>query len=163
MEFLATPWRLRYIEQAREPQGCPFCGLLTDGRDDAARLIVHRAEQSMLLMNLYPYTPGHLLVVPFAHSPRLAALPPPTHAEMLDLCRLGERLLRRAFGCRSVHLGANLGRVAGAGVPDHVHYHIVAWPEGGLWERCDADELPESLATTYARMRELLPPLLATP
>ena len=67
------------------------------------------------------------------------------------------------FASAGAGIGANLGRVAGAGVPDHVHYHIVGWPEGGLWERCDADELPESLATTYARMRELLPPLLETP
>lgn len=164
MQFLATPWRMAYIEQARDDEGCPFCRLLTDGRDDGARFVLRRGERAFLVMNIYPYTPGHLLAVPYAHAPSPAALPAETHAELLDLCDLAERLLRRAFGCRSVHVGANLGRAAGAGVPDHVHYHIVGWPEGEVWEQCcAATGLPESLEATYGRFRSLLPELLEPP
>jgi len=161
MEIIATPWRMAYIEGASGSDDCAFCKLLAAPGSDAERAIVHRGEQAFLVMNIYPYTPGHLLAVPYQHAASPGALPPGAHAELLSLCRLGELLLRRAFSCRSVHVGANLGRLAGAGVPDHVHYHIVAWPDGEVWDRCCAAlMMPESIADTRARLASLLPELL---
>jgi ATP adenylyltransferase len=164
MQVLPTPWRMDYITRTREVSECIFCSLVAEVADDAPRFILHRARRAFLVMNIYPYTPGHLLVVPYAHAPNLVSLDASTHDEMLALCQLGERLLRRSYGCRSIHVGANLGRAAGAGVPEHLHYHIVAWPEGALWERCClAEDLPEGLPATYARLRACLLELLARP
>jgi ATP adenylyltransferase len=161
MKILSTPWRMAYIQRSRQETGCLFCDLLADPRTDAERFILHRARRSFLVLNIYPYTPGHLMVVPYAHAATLGALEEGDLDEMLALCQLGERLLRRAYGCRSIHAGANLGQAAGAGVPEHVHFHVVAWPEGELWERCTtAETLPEHLETTYDRFVKLLPELL---
>jgi len=161
MQVLCTPWRREYILAARQPEGCVFCGLLAAPASDAERLILHRGDQAYLLLNRYPYTPGHLLVVPYEHTARLAELPVATLDEMLALSQVGEHLIRSCFGCRSLHGGANVGRVAGAGVPDHIHFHLVAWPAGQLWTECCSEQgLPEGLPETYARMQARLPALL---
>ena len=157
MEILTTPWRMKYIEQTHREQGCTFCNLLARQASDEERYILRRGARAFLVLNVYPYTPGHLLAVPYRHSGTIAALEPVELEELLAFCQLGERALRRTLGCRSIHTGANLGRAAGAGIPQHVHFHVVAWPEGELWKRWEAaSELPETLEQTYRRIAAAL-------
>jgi len=153
MEILTTPWRMDYILHTRDEDGCIFCRLLARQAPDEKRFILRRGAECFLVLNIYPYTPGHLLAVPRRHAAAIGELSPPELAELLGFCQLGERLLRRTMGCRSIHTGANLGRAAGAGVPEHVHFHIVAWPEGELWKQwAAAATLPEALEKTYRRL-----------
>ncbi len=157
MEILHTPWRRKYVISARDYPGCPFCDLLAAKGSDQDRFILHRADTAFLVLNIYPYTPGHLMAVPFRHVSSTEDLKPGQLLELLNLCRLAEKILRRAYGCRCVHAGANLGQAAGAGVLGHLHFHIVARPEDPLWERCRRDsEPPESLEETFRRLQEAL-------
>ena len=157
MQFLTTPWRMEYVLSTSRHEGCVLCDLLANDVADEQRFILQRGKESFLVLNIYPYTPGHLMAIPYRHVASVSELSCDELAELLDLCRTGEKILRRTYGCRSVHTGANLGRAAGAGVPGHLHFHIVAWPAAGLWERCaDAAEPPETLAETYARLRNVL-------
>jgi len=158
IEILHTPWRRKYVVGARETDGCVFCNLLEDDRTDQQRYILCRSEIGFLLLNLYPYTPGHLMAIPYRHLASTLELEAKELVKLMTLCRLGERLLRRAYGCRSIHVGANLGEAAGAGVPGHLHFHIVAWPQQPLWDNCKSEEeAPESVSETYERLKLLLP------
>lgn len=153
MRYLTTPWRMKYVVSTSEQKGCIFCELLARKETDEAKHILARGRDAFLVLNLYPYTPGHLLAVPYRHVSSVAELTGSEMDEILALCGTGEKLLRRAFGCRSVHVGANVGRAAGAGIPGHLHFHIVVWPAGHLWERwANAEEPPESLAEIYSRL-----------
>ncbi len=157
MEILHTPWRRPYVLGARSTQGCLFCDLLAANGRDAEPSILRRARRACLMLNAFPYTPGHMMAVPYRHAPRLEDLPQDELVELLHLAQLAERLLRRSYGCRAVHVGANLGAAAGAGVPEHLHLHIVARPESPLWERCaEAAAAPESLAQSRARLQAAL-------
>jgi ATP adenylyltransferase len=154
MQTLPTPWRMEYIRRGPSQGGCIFCDLLASPGTDEERFILRRDPEAFLVLNIYPYTPGHLMAVPYRHAPNLGALA----AEELDalwrLSQLGERMLRRAYGCRSVQIGANLGRAAGAGVPAHVHLHVVTWPESALWEHWTAAEPPTAtLRRSYDRLQ----------
>ena len=162
MEILHTPWRRQYVVSAREYPGCVFCDLLNEGECDEARYILHRDKRSFLLLNLFPYTPGHLMAIPYRHVATLQELEEDELSELFAMAALAERLLRRAYGCRSVHTGANLGAAAGAGVPGHLHFHTIAWPESPLWEACcNSETAPEELPTTFARLAGFLPDVLA--
>ncbi len=124
-----APWRSTYVgrESAGEyekPQGCPFCRLPASG-DDRAALIVHRGEHAFVIMNLYPYNNGHLMVVPFAHLDDLRSLGPSVLAEMTDLIGRAEDALDDAIGPEGFNIGINQGRAAGAGIADHLHAHVV--------------------------------------
>ena len=155
MQILHTPWRKEYVVATQNQEGCVFCDLLASEKDDQTHFILHRGKTAFLVLNIYPYTPGHLMAVPYRHIASTAELKPDELPELLHLCQLGEKLLRRTYGCRSVHTGANLGRAAGAGVPGHMHFHIVAWPEDPLWERCQGQMEPgETLEETFRQLRE---------
>ena len=157
MRYLTTPWRMKYVISTAQYKGCVFCDLLSDDREDPDCFILRRGKHGFLVLNIYPYTPGHLMAVPYRHVATLGELEPAEIEELLDFCRRGEEALRRAYGCRSVHGGANLGRAAGAGVPGHLHLHLVAWPAGQLWQRwATAEEPPETLPETYTRLTRLL-------
>jgi len=154
METLPTPWRMEYIQRGPRPDGCIFCELLASPGTDEERFILRRDPEAFLVLNIYPYTPGHLMAVPYRHAPNLSALAPAELDALWRLSQLGERMLRRAYGCRSVQIGANLGRAAGAGVPTHVHLHVVAWPEGALWESWAAAASPTAtLRQSYDRLQ----------
>jgi ATP adenylyltransferase len=154
MQTLPTPWRMDYIRRGPRNDGCIFCDLLASPGTDAERFILRRDPEAFLVLNIYPYTPGHLMAVPYRHAPNLSALAPEELDALWRLSQLGERMLRRAYGCRSVQIGANLGRAAGAGVPTHVHLHVVAWPESVLWERwTGADSPTATLRQSYDRLQ----------
>jgi ATP adenylyltransferase len=152
---LWAPWRLEYVRSADEQPGCVFC-LARDG-DDEERLVVHRGECALVLLNKFPYSSGHLMVAPARHVGELAAL---TDDEVLEVHRLaaaGLAALGETYSPEGYNLGWNLGRVAGAGVVDHVHLHVVPrW--GGdtnfMPVLADVKVLPEHLATTRSRLAE---------
>jgi ATP adenylyltransferase len=131
---LWAPWRIDYLQSVagEQPPGragdCFLCDAgrceLTDA-ERAERLVLHRDAHGTLLLNRYPYSNGHLLVAPHAHVGELSDLDAPTRAGLMELCELGSRLLRQVVHPQGVNLGANLGRAAGAGVPGHLHLHIV--------------------------------------
>lgn len=131
---LWAPWRMQYVSSA-EPRACIFCdrepqtGEQTADRD-RERLIVHRGKQVLVFLNRYPYAPGHLMVAPVQHTGQLAALPSEARAELMQRIAECAEILEDAYGCQGMNIGANFGRVAGAGFADHVHFHVVPRWEG---------------------------------
>ncbi len=124
MQRLWAPWRFGYVASGEKVEGCPFCVLPARG-DDAASLILHRGEHAFVILNAYPYNPGHLMVVPYEHSEDLAALPEDVAQEVWSLGRFAVGVLRERLHCAGVNLGMNLWRAGGAGIADHLHLHVV--------------------------------------
>jgi len=116
-------WRMKYI-LGEKPHNCVFCEAL-QANDDAANYVVYRGERVALMLNLFPYINGHMLVVPYVHVGDLADLDTKTLADMMLLTTKGLRLLRAAMNPHGFNVGLNLGQAAGAGIQDHVHIHIV--------------------------------------
>jgi ATP adenylyltransferase len=123
MKHLWSPWRLEYLIKPKV-DGCVFCGAVEDG-DDRENLVLLRGERVFLILNRYPYNNGHFMVVPYAHVPSLEDLDEPTLAEMMRLLNRGLAALRATMVPDGFNIGANLGRVAGAGIEEHVHLHAV--------------------------------------
>jgi ATP adenylyltransferase len=148
-----APWRLEYIKSADEDSGCVFCAALAG--DDEERLVVHRGDAAIVLLNKYPYSSGHFMVAPNRHVGDYGEL---DEAEVLELHRLaaaGITALASLYQPQGYNVGWNLGRVAGAGIVDHVHQHVVPrW--GGdtnfMPVLADVKVLPEHLADTRARL-----------
>lgn len=123
MEHLFTPWRMEYILSAKQAD-CVFCAML-DAQDDRAMLILHRGQQAFLVLNKYPYNNGHLMAVPYRHVATLEDLTSAEIAEVMSLVTLGMAALRQTLAPDGFNIGANVGKVAGAGVKDHFHMHLV--------------------------------------
>jgi ATP adenylyltransferase len=154
---LWAPWRLEYIEQAHDATECVFCIEAAGDVPSEASLLVHRGEHSIVLLNKFPYSSGHVLAAPTRHVGELAAL---DDAEALELHRLavaGLQTLERAYGPDGFNLGWNLGHAAGAGIADHVHLHVVPRWSGDtnfMPVLADVKVLPEHLLATRDRLRE---------
>lgn len=156
MNHIWSPWRMKYIENTEKEEGCVFCNAHAK-EDSAANLIAFRDERTFVILNLYPYTSGHLMVVPFGHVATLEELDPATRAEMMELTSRCTTVLRTIYRPQAFNVGANIGEAAGAGVPGHVHIHIV--PRWGADTNFmsvlgETRVLPESLEDTYKRVRE---------
>ena len=123
MEHLWSPWRLAYITGAPRDEGCVFCSALTS--DDAAPLIVFRGATCFVILNLFPYNNGHLMVVPNRHLATLAAATPDERRDVIELTRVAEMALTEAYAPHGLNVGINLGKSAGAGILDHLHVHVV--------------------------------------
>ncbi|MGC4193302.1 MAG: HIT domain-containing protein [Thermomicrobiales bacterium] len=148
-ERLWTPWRMRYIASGGEKEdGCIFCNRLAR-EDDVDSLILHRGERAFVIMNLYPYNSGHIMILPNTHLDDPTALDTATVHEMAELMPACVRALRRVFACQGFNIGYNVGSAAGAGIAEHLHQHIVPRWNG------DANFMPV-LASTIA-MPELIP------
>jgi len=146
-----APWRLRYVSKANQQSECVFCAKPAAG-DDRAALIVHRGERCYVILNLYPYTSGHLMVAPFEHSGRMQDIEPATTAEMLDLAQQAMRQIEDVYSPEGFNLGINQGRVAGAGVEGHIHLHVVprwAGDNNYMPVLTDTRVMPQSLEETY--------------
>lgn len=158
MDRLWSPWRYRYItapgpDAAGEP-ACIFCQKFASGNDEAA-LIIHRADHNAVLLNLYPYTSGHLMVIPYAHVSTLDECPPGVLAELILLAQKAERRLRAEYRCEGLNIGFNIGACAGAGVAGHLHLHLVPrWPGDANFMTTVGETrvLPEELSVTYRRL-----------
>lgn len=124
MHVLFAPWRHAYVTGAGPASGCVMCAALA-GAEGADSLVVHRAAANFVVMNLYPYTSGHLMIAPARHVGRLAEATPEELAEMMSLARRVEDLFRAIYEPDGINLGMNLGKAAGAGVADHIHLHMV--------------------------------------
>ena len=118
-QALWAPWRMEYLKGPR-PQGCPLCQALADDR-----LIVHRGHNAFVIMNLFPYSNGHVMVAPIEHLSRLDDLTDETAAEIMVLTKRSMAALRRTDGPEGFNVGYNLGKAAGAGIDDHIHQHVV--------------------------------------
>ena len=157
MDLLWTPWRYAFVTTIAKTSGCVFCDL--PKLPDAEAHIVYRGKHCFIVLNAYPYTPGHVMVVPFAHLDQLEKLPNETAHEMMDLSQAMERVLRQLYTPDGVNLGMNIGRAAGAGVAGHVHMHVLPrWlgDSNFLTVIAETRTLPETLETTYQRVREAL-------
>ena len=158
LQRLWTPWRMAYIrDEEPELEGCPFCVLpARDPADDADTLILFRGASCFCILNAYPYNPGHLMVVPYRHIADYDALDDTELTEMAMLTRRAVRALRASSGPHAFNLGLNAGRIAGAGIADHVHQHVVPrW--GGDTNFMpvigQTRVLPELLSETYEGLR----------
>lgn len=126
MQALWAPWRMELL-QGEKPQGCIFClfPAETGEANDRKNLIVGRTASSFAILNRYPYNSGHLMVIPRHHTADLGALPPPEFSDLHQLLRQSVEVLREAYSPEGFNVGMNLGKVAGAGIADHLHYHVV--------------------------------------
>ncbi len=150
---LWAPWRLEYVTQADEQPGCFLCAEAAG--DVADSLVVHRGERAFAVLNKFPYSSGHLVVAPYAHTGELAELGDETALEIHRLALAAIEALRAVYGPDGFNLGWNLGRVAGAGIPDHVHLHVVPRWSGDtsfMPVLGDVKVLPEHLHATRERV-----------
>ena len=170
LDHLWAGWRSSYLEAVTgdptplrpNEQGSLFERLLTLAatEGDEAALVVHRGERASVLLNAYPYATGHLLVVPNRAAANLADLDDATHTGLWELVRRGVAAVGEAYGCGGVNVGLNLGAAAGAGVPDHLHVHVVPRWEGDtnfMTATAATRVLPEPLGETWSRLRAVWP------
>jgi ATP adenylyltransferase len=156
MDYLWTPWRYTYVSTVDQATKCVFCELQNSG-DDVKALIVHRGEHNFVILNAYPYTSGHAMVVPFAHLDRLNKLPEAAASEMMALTRRLEAIMIESYHPDGVNLGMNIGKAAGAGVAGHIHMHVLPrWVADANFMTVVGETrvLPETLDETYRRLKE---------
>jgi ATP adenylyltransferase len=155
LDRLWNPWRFQYVTKEKASEGCIFCALPLVG-DDEATLIVHRGRFNYIILNRYPYTTGHLMVVPFQHTDTLQGIDDPTAAELFDLVRKADGKLRQIYRPRGMNLGMNLGEAAGAGIAEHIHMHVLPRWIGDanfLTVIGETRILPEELSETYRKVK----------
>lgn len=158
MDHLWTPWRYAYVTTAGKTPGCVFCDLPKLGNDQQAG-IVHRGQHCFVVLNTYPYTAGHVMVVPFAHLDELQKLPSDAAQEMMALNQRMEGILRQLYSPDGINLGMNVGKAAGAGVAGHIHMHVLPrWVADANFMSIVSETriLPETLETTYKRIKGAL-------
>jgi len=154
MDFLWSPWRYQYVSTADGGAACIFCE--APRRRDEEVLILRRGQENFIIMNLYPYTTGHLMIAPYAHVASLTDVPKSTTDEMMDLVRSCYQILNEVYHPHGFNIGMNLGRAAGAGVADHFHLHILPRWFGDTNFTTVIGEtrvLPEDLPTTYQKIK----------
>jgi len=157
MDYIWTPWRYRYMAAAGKDDRCIFCDALTMGDEKAG--IVLRGKLDFVILNAFPYTSGHVMIVPYEHVADLKDCKPETLAEMMRLAQRVERALAAEYKPDGFNLGMNLGRSAGAGVMGHVHLHVLPRWSGDANFMTTVGEtrvVPEDLETTYQRLRRAL-------
>jgi ATP adenylyltransferase len=156
---LWAPWRLEYVSSAGEQPGCIFCGAVRSSSDEDA-LVVHRGDVALALLNKFPYAAGHLMVAPTRHVGDLGELDDDEIVEIHRLASAGLGALAQTYAPQGFNLGWNLGRVAGAGIVDHVHLHVVprwAGDTNFMPVLADTKVIPEALAETRARLAAVWP------
>jgi ATP adenylyltransferase len=160
MDYLWTPWRYQYLAQAnagKQPE-CIFCDAAAR-RDDEVTLIVHRGDSCFVILNRFPYTSGHVMVVPYAHVAELSLCNVATLTEMMQLAQRVEAAFRGLYKPDGMNFGMNLGRAAGAGVTGHLHLHALPrWIGDANFMSVTAETRihPEELSTTYERLKKAL-------
>jgi ATP adenylyltransferase len=157
MDYLWTPWRFRYMASAGKNERCIFCDLLAVG-DEKARIVL-RGELNFIILNTFPYTSGHVMIVPYEHVADLKDCKPEALAEMMLLAQRVERALAAEYKPEGFNLGMNLGRAAGAGVAGHLHLHVLPRWSGDSSFITTVGEtrvVPEELDTTFEKLKRAL-------
>jgi ATP adenylyltransferase len=157
-ERLWAPWRLEYIK-SEKPDECIFCRALASD-DDAGHYVVNRGERAFVMLNAFPYTNGHVMVSPNEHVGTLEGLGPDVLTEIMTLAQRSMAAIRAAYGPEGFNLGVNQGKVAGAGVEDHVHLHVVprwAGDTNFMPVIADVRVLPQSLEDSYQALATSFP------
>ncbi len=155
MDHIYSPWRKVYFQRDKTDPTCVFCAA-QETEDSPENLIIHRGEHAYVMLNRYPYTSGHLMVVPFLHQPSLEGLEPAILAEIMGLLTHAMGVLRQAYHPEGFNMGANIGAAAGAGIAGHVHVHLVPRWSGDtnfMSAVGDARVVPEDLQETFQRLR----------
>lgn len=156
MDYLWTPWRYQYLIASGKQEGCVFCAAPREN-DDRRTLIVHRAARTYVILNRFPYTNGHLMIVPYEHAASLEALDTETLSEMMLLARSAEIHLRAIYKPDGLNFGINLGHSAGAGIAGHLHLHgLPRWMGDANFMTVVGETriLPEDLDTTWQRLSD---------
>lgn len=154
MDYLWTPWRYAYVT-AEKTADCIFCELPKDGDDKKAR-IVYRGKTCYLVLNTFPYTPGHVMIVPYVHLDELQKLPQEAAHEMMDLSQRMEQVLRSLYRPDGVNMGMNIGQAAGAGIAGHIHMHVLPrWVADANFMSVVGETrvLPETLEVTWGKIK----------
>jgi ATP adenylyltransferase len=156
MDYLWSPWRYQYVTTAEQAVDCIFCALPAQHRD-RENYIVHRGRLNYVILNRFPYTTGHLMVVPYEHVPTLESVTEDGLTEMILLARQAEKHLRDHYAPDGLNLGLNVGKAAGAGVAGHIHMHVLPrWVADANFMTVVGETrvLPEDLETTYAKLSQ---------
>ncbi|HXN49633.1 MAG TPA: HIT domain-containing protein [Bryobacteraceae bacterium] len=154
MDILWSPWRYQYVSTAGPKDECIFCKKARE-RNDEENFVVHRGRLNFVILNLYPYTTGHLMVAPYAHVATLEAAGAETLAEMMELTRHAERHLQAVYRPKGLNVGMNIGECAGAGIAGHIHMHVLPrWPADANFMTTIGETrvLPEDLRTTWEKL-----------
>jgi ATP adenylyltransferase len=155
MELIWAPWRIEYI-QMEKPEGCILCNQPKQNKD-ALYYILYRGEKNFVMLNAYPYNPGHLMIAPYRHTASLEELTDEELKEHFEIARRSTKILRQVFNPGGFNLGINLGKIAGAGIDDHFHTHIVPRWQGDTNFTpviADVKVLPEALSETYQKLKD---------
>jgi ATP adenylyltransferase len=158
MEHLWAPWRMAYIDaNAEKEQGCVFCVKPAQGQEqDKENLVLYRGERCFVLMNLFPYNNGHLMIAPYAHVPDIERLDAETLTEIMLTAQKSLAALRAAIHPDGFNMGINQGTVAGAGIADHVHFHVVPRWNGDtnfMPVLAETKVMPDYLENTYRQLK----------
>lgn len=154
MERIWAPWRIKYIETSK-PEECILCEKPTEN-NDAQNYILHRGEKNFVILNSYPYNPGHLMVVPYRHVSSPEELNEAERSEHFEIVSRCINVLRQALNPGGFNVGMNIGKTAGAGIEDHIHTHVVPRWQGDtnfMPVLADVRVIPEALAATYQKLK----------
>lgn len=154
MDHMWSPWRMDYIMNQGSSAGCVFCNAAKQTAD-AQNLVVARGKTAFVILNRYPYTSGHVMAVPYCHAPSIEDLPADVRAEVMELANQMVKVLRAIYHPQGFNLGINMGEAAGAGIADHVHFHVVPRWFGDtnfMSAVGNTRVLPESLEDSYQRI-----------
>jgi ATP adenylyltransferase len=157
LERLWSPWRAKYIASGVDAQAgfCVFCNIVADTDNDEKNFVIHRGEHGFILLNLFPYITGHLLVVPYQHTAEFDTVSKEVTDELMDLTKASQRVIREVYSPPGFNVGMNLGAAAGAGIADHIHLHVLPRWSGDTNFMTTIGEsrvIPESLETTYSKL-----------
>ena len=161
-EILYAPWRSEYVT-GEKIEGCVFCHISSHGHDDDKLHVLYRDEKCFVVMNKYPYTPGHFMIIPHHHTDALEELDVQTWLHMSELAQKGVRMLKEGFGAHGVNLGMNLGSAGGAGIAEHIHLHLVPRWRGDtnfITSIGETRVYSSDFEKIYRKLKELLPAYL---
>ena len=158
-DILYAPWRNEYVTQEKI-EGCVFCHISKNGQDDQKLHVLYRDEHCFMVMNRYPYTPGHFMIIPHYHTDALEELDGDVWLHISSLAQKGVKMLKEGFGAQGVNLGMNLGAEAGAGIAQHIHLHLVPRWRGDtnfITTVGNTRVYSNDFEKIYRKLKELLP------
>jgi ATP adenylyltransferase len=157
LDYIWSPWRYRYLTEPKNLEGCIFCAMAAHPEHDPETFIVLRAEFNFIVLNRFPYTSGHLMVVPYRHTSELSGITDEAATELMTLTRRAEKCLREVYRPDGVNIGMNIGESAGAGIAGHIHMHVLPRWTGDANFMSTISEtrvLPEELNVTWQRLSQ---------